>query len=70
MADPMVTLLVEYACERYCQVEYDTDTAHPRATINQLLAQVKAAHDAAHKADPPVKVFVWRDGTTVKAGAL
>lgn len=70
MSEPMTTFVAEYDCERRCTVEYDTVDVQPRATHNQLLLTARVAHDAAHKARPPVKVFAWNATTLVKAGAL
>lgn len=68
--EPEATFVVDYPCERHCRVEYDTADVDPRATYNRLVLHAKAAHDAAHKADPPTRVFSWNYTTLVKAGAL
>lgn len=70
MAEPQATFLVEFGCERRCVVERDTSDADPRHTHRQFLRQAEVAHDAAHAAEPPVRVFAWHETTLVKAGAL
>ena len=68
--EPAPTFVVDYPCERLCRVEYDTGRVDPRTTYHRLLVQTTAAHDAAHKATPPVRVFPWQYTVLVKAGAL
>lgn len=69
-AEPAATFVVDYPCERLCRVEFDTADVDGRATYNRLLVRSETAHEAAHKADPPVKVFQWDYTLLVKAGAL
>lgn len=69
-AEPAATFVVEYGCERLCRVEYDTSDLNPRATHGMMLQQADAAHDAAHKAEPPVMVHRHAYTVLVKAGAL
>lgn len=70
MAEPMATFTAEYDCERRCQVEYDLTDVRTRSTYGMMLDRAEVAHRAAHKADPPVKVFVHSGDATVRAGAL
>jgi hypothetical protein len=69
-AEPAATFVVDYPCERRCRVEYDTTDVNARTTHGQLQLRTEAAHKAAHKADPPVKVYTWHGDILVKAGAL
>ncbi len=65
---PAATLLVEYPCDRHCQVELDLADATTRHTYRQMLVRAQRAHDAAHKA-ALAKVITYRDAT-IRAGVL
>lgn len=67
-AESAATLIVEYSCDRRCQVEVDVAEHHARYTKNQMLVDAEAAHKAAHRYE--VKVFTRYAGATVRAGAL
>lgn len=66
--EPAATLIVEYSCDRRCQVEVDLNEEHSRYTKHQMLVDATAAHRAAHKYR--VQVYTGHAGATVRAGAL
>lgn len=70
MAEPMVSFLAEFDCERRCTVEFDLADVNVRFTCNQMTVHAKQAHDAAHKVDPPRKAYRYAHDLIVKAGAL
>lgn len=69
-AGPAATFTVEYGCDRRCQIEYDLAGVRTRSTYGMMLDRAEVAHRAAHRADPPVRVFVHGGDTKVRAGAL
>lgn len=69
MIEPMAALVVEYPCDRRCQVELDLDGIHIRFTHGQMLRTAEDAHLAAHEVDP-VKVFRPRPEAVVRAGLV
>jgi hypothetical protein len=67
-AEPAATLVVEYSCDRRCQVEVDVTDRHTRYTKHQMLSDALSAHQAAHRSDD--RVYTGRPGAVVRAGAL
>jgi hypothetical protein len=65
----MATFVVEYPCDRRCQVELDLSDIHLRFTHGQMLRTAEDAHLEAHEADA-VKVFSPRPEVVVRAGVL
>jgi hypothetical protein len=68
--DANATLVVEQGCDRRCRVEVDLTGWRTRLTYGQMLGRAETAHKAAHRADPPARVFVHGGDATVRAGAL
>ena len=69
-ANVNATLVVEQGCDRRCQAGYDLTGVRTRSTYGMMLDRAESAHKAAHRADPPVQVFVHGGDATVRAGAL
>lgn len=69
MSEPMAMLVVEYACDRGCQVELDLSDIHLRYTHRQMLGAAEDAHLAAHGREP-VRVFSPRPEVTVRAALV
>jgi hypothetical protein len=65
----MATFVVEYPCDRRCQVELDLSDIHLRFTHGQMLRTADGVHLEAHEADA-VKVFNPRAEVVVRAGVL
>lgn len=60
------SLLVDFDCNRRCQVEVDVEGVGTRHTLGQMLASASIAHDHAHAADP-ARVFRFDDHAIVRA---
>ena len=64
--EPTATFVVEYPCDRGCQVELDLSDIHLRYTHGQMLRAAEDAHLAAHQREL-VRVFSPRPEVTVRA---
>jgi hypothetical protein len=69
MTQPMATFVVEYPCDRRCQVELDLSEIHARFTHGQMLRVAEGVHLEAHEA-AAVRVFSPRPEAVVRAGVL
>lgn len=69
MSDLAATFVVEYPCDRMCQVELDLSDIHNRFTRGQMLRTAEDAHVEAHGREP-VRVFSPRPEVTVRAALV
>lgn len=62
-------IIVDYACERRCQVEIDLSEVHARTTVNKVVEMARHAHDSAHAAEPH-RHYRISDAVLVRAEAV
>lgn len=49
MSEPQETFLVDYPCDRHCQVEIDLTEVHTKFTIRQARSLAEAEHRERHE---------------------